>query len=461
MRIRPLSAVLVLVATLAHPGPSEGQAPAAQVPPPPVAADTSDNLYRMADEVAAEVEKLRGWAFKRPVRKQRTTVADARRYFESRIDVILPGPRRSVMEAFLRTAGLIPAGADLRASLASVLEQQVAGYYDPSTGTLHLVDRPGDMPAFMERTVLAHELTHALDDQHVGLDELGRPAAGSTEDADVVRGSLAEGSATALMFQYLVRETMAGRVNAVEAAEYFKKELARTESVAQMPRYFSALFGSYLVGSAFLAKGNLQAVLAQPDNSGVGRSFLAAWKTPPRSSEQVLHPDKYWDAQRADEPVVVEDAAVERWLAAPGREVLHRDTLGELLIALLTEAPGSSRSTAEKLTAADGWTNPGAAGWGGDRFFLLGASADATPASGPKDLRGVWVTAWDSERDREEFAAAIAAASGVPGAAVARWGARVAIVFIGVASDERERLMEKLKEAPLPFTQAGRPWTIQ
>jgi hypothetical protein len=455
-----LPALLLLVAgVLVLPLRGQSQPPPAAASKP--AAQTSasaDALYQMADEVASEVEKLRGWTFKRPVRKERTTVGEAKRYFESRIDVLLPPPRRAVMEAFLRTAGLIPAGAALRASLATVLEQQVAGYYDPLTGTLHLVDRADEMPTFMQRTVLAHELTHALDDQYAGLGDLDRTEPQSTEDADVVKGSLAEGSATALMLQYLVRETMAGRVNAGEAAAYFKKEMARAESLAQMPRYFNALFGSYLVGSAFLAKGNLQAVLTQPDNTAIGQNFLAAWKTPPRSSEQVLHPDKYWDASRADEPVVVDDAAVERWLASPGRQVVHRDTLGELLTALLTEPPGT-RPPAEKLMAADGWTNPGASGWGGDRFFLVASGDDrAAAAAGLKDLRAVWVTAWDTEKDREEFVAALGAGNSVPNAAPARCGTRSAIVFAGFGGEERERLMEKLKGAPLPFTQAGRPW---
>jgi hypothetical protein len=449
MHSRSFSALLILAGGLVLPVQAHRQSAPA------------DPLYRMADAVAADVEKLRGWTFKRPVRKERTTLAEAKRYFEGRIDVLLPPPKRAVMEAFLRTAGLIPAGADLRASLAGVLEQQVAGYYDPAAGTLHLVDRADDMPAFMQRTVLAHELTHALDDQYVGLEDLARPQTSSTEDADVVKGSLAEGSATALMFQYLARETMAGRVNAGEAAEYFKKELARAESLAQMPRYFNALFGSYLVGSAFLARGDLQSVLAQPDNRSVGQNFLAAWKTPPRSSEQVLHPEKYWDPSRADEPVLVDDAAVERWLAAPGRQVLHRDTLGELLTALLTE-PQSNRSAAEKLTAADGWTNQGASGWGGDRFFLLASGSDQAVATADlKDLQGAWVTAWDSEKDCEEFVAALGAGQGMSGASIARAGARVAIVLVGVAAEERERLMEKLKGAPLPFTQAGRPWSPQ
>ncbi len=458
LRWLPASVLLLigsLVPSLHGQGrPSPAQAAAAS------ARAADDSLYKAADEVASDVEKLRGWAFKRPVRKERTTLADAKRYFESRIDVMLPAPKRAVMEAFLQTVGLIPTGTDLRASLATMLEQQVAGYYDATSGALHLVDRADDMPPFMQRTVLAHELTHALDDQYVGLEDLAKPDAQQTEDADIVKGSLAEGSATALMFQYLVRETMAGKVNAMEAAEYFKNELARAESLSQMPRYFNALFGSYLVGSAFLARGDLQAVLTQPDNRAVGQNFLTAWKTPPRSSEQVLHPEKYWDAARPDEPVVADDASVERWLTMPGRQVVHRDTLGELLTALLTEPSGSNRSPAEKLTAAEGWTNAGASGWGGDRFFLIAAGVDkAAAAAGLKGLRGVWVTAWDSERDREEFVTALGAGPGIPASTVVRSGSRVAIVLAGFPAAERAALVDKLKAFPLRFTQSGRPWT--
>ena len=251
---------------------------------------------------------------------------------------------------------------------------------------------------------------------------------------------------------------MAGRVNAGDAAGYFKKEMARAESLSRMPRYFNALFGSYLVGAAFLARGDLQAVLTQPDNSAVGRNLSTAWKAPPRSSEQVLHPDRYWDPSHLDEPVIVDDAVVERWLASSGRQVVHRDTLGELLTALLTE-PGGTRPPAERLASADGWTNQGASGWGGDRFFLLGSGEDrAAAAADLKDLQGVWITAWDTVKDRDEFAGALAAAPTVPGAVVARAGSRIAIVFVGFDEANRLRLLEKLQGAPLVFTQAGRPW---
>jgi hypothetical protein len=419
-------------------------------PPPPGTPD--DALYRLANEVTSDVEKLRGWTFKRPVNRARATTAQARRFLEQQIDAALPGPRRAIVEAFLRTTGLIPATCDLRSSLTSVLEQQVAGYYDPATATLYLVERDGGMPAFMQRTILAHELTHALDDQyaHIGAATIPDPAA--SEDAGIVKEALMEGSATALMFQYLVQQTAAGKVNAVEAAGYLGKEMERAKSLEQAPRYFGAMFGSYMVGAAFLARGDMQALFTQPDNRAVGDSFLAAWKTPPRSSEQLLHPAKYWEARQADEPVIVDDDAVARWLARSGREIVHRNTLGELLTALLTDAHAGTAP--EKLTSADGWTNAAAAGWGGDRFFLLAPTGwPATPGA----VQGVWVTAWDTASDRDEFVTAIRASGTIPRASVAAAGSRAAVVFIGLDDSERIRLDETMGAA-LRFTQAGRPW---
>jgi hypothetical protein len=413
-------------------------------------------LYKLADEVTSDVEKLRGWTFKRPVSRARTSTAQARRFLERQVDASLPPARRTIVEAFLRTAGLIPETCDLRNSLTSVLEQQVAGYYDPATATLYLVEREGGMPAFMQRTILAHELTHALDDQYARIGAATIPDPSASEDADVVKGALMEGSATALMFQYLVQQTAAGKVNAVEAAGYFGKEMERAKSLEQAPRYFGALFGSYMVGAAFLARGNLQTLFTQPDNRAVGESFLAAWKTPPRSSEQMLHPAKYWEPGQADEPVMVDEEAVARWLARDGRGIVHRNTLGELLTALLTDTRAGAAP--EKLTSADGWTNAGASGWGGDRFFLLAPTGWPGGSTAPGGVQGVWVTAWDTPPDRDEFVAAIRASGTIPRASVTTAGSRAAVVFIGFDEGERARLGETTGAA-LRFTQAGRPWS--
>jgi hypothetical protein len=106
-----------------------------------------------------------------------------------------------------------------------------------------------------------------------------------------------------------------------------------------------------------------------------------------------------------------------------------------------------------------GWTNAGATGWGGDRFYLLadGESADAA-ARDLRNVKGVWVTAWDSERDRDEFIRALAAGQQAAGAAVVPSGARLAVMFVNFEEPERAALAKQLAAAPPKMTRAGKPW---
>ncbi|RPJ70771.1 MAG: hypothetical protein EHM24_14515 [Acidobacteria bacterium] len=346
---------------------------------------------------------------------------------------------------FLTTAGFLPPGQDFSKTVLSLLEQQVAGYYEPETETLHIVERQGSMPAFIERMVLAHELTHALDDQYGDLRSLtGRTD--RTEDMDLVVTSLAEGSATALMLQHMVREQAAGRVDAGQLMQYVAQEMERAKVFEQLPRYFSAMFGSYIVGAAFLAGGDVGAVLTMPDNRLIGERFLTARRMLPASSEQLLHPEKYWNAGKKDAPVIVDDAAVEKWLGGPGRWVVHRDTIGELLTAVLTQPRDAAPGLAQ-LQAVAAWTNGGASGWGGDRFFLLaGGSTAAEAQRSLKDPKGVWVTTWDTRADRDEFGVALVKGSPPAGYSLAPVGDTGAIVFVGFDKTERDSLLARLPD---------------
>jgi hypothetical protein len=138
---------------------------------------------------------------------------------------------------------------------------------------------------------------------------------------------------------------------------------------------------------------------------------------------------------------------VERWLAAPGRWVVHRDTIGELLTSVLTR-PRDSKVSIEQLQTLAAWTNPAAAGWDGDRFFLLASGADAPEARRTlAGARGVWVTTWDSATDRDEFVAALAAGAVPAGTVAVPFGGTHAAVFFGVAATEREALAATLPKA--------------
>ena len=95
----------------------------------------------------------------------------------------------------------------------------------------------------------------------------------------------------------------------------------------------------------------------------------------------------------------IDDEAAAKWLAQPGRWVLRKDTIGELLVAILT-TPRDKAPSLASLQSADAWTTPVARGWGGDRFFLLGSGSSALDAARAlKELKGVWITVWDTPVD--------------------------------------------------------------
>src|SRR5512139_755953 len=129
-----------------------------------------------------------------------------------------------------------------------------------------------------------------------------------------------------------------------------------------------------------------------------------------------------------------------------------------MLIAILT-TPKDQRRDLAGMEIANAWTNPGATGWGGDRFYLLASGASAAEAGRTlKGLKGVWITCWDTPQDRDEFLEALDP-GGAAGHTTAPLGTMGAIVFFAVDEAERQALMKRLREAPLPATRDGKTWS--
>ncbi|MFO8015338.1 MAG: hypothetical protein R6X20_18810 [Phycisphaerae bacterium] len=423
----------------------------------PVTAAEDPALVRMAREVAKEVEALRGWTFKTPVAHKFASPRDVRAYLDREVAEQCPPEKIGRLQASLRLVGLLPPDCELKRTMLDLLQEQVGGYYDLDTEALYLVDRGQPMPPLVQRVVLAHELTHALDDQYVDLDAFLEPLLGKSEDQDLAAMSVVEGSATALMTRYMARAALSGRVDAGQLQSYTQREMQRSRKLLDAPRYFTAVLGAYVCGMEFLARGNLMAVLAGKGTS-IGDNLLAATKDPPQSMEQILHPKKYWNEAARDVPVVLDDAAVTRVLQGGGRWVVHEDTVGELLIAILTNPPGVRRSLLGMNTAS-AWTNRGAAGWGGDRFYLLAAGPDAETAGRDlKDLRGVWVTLWDTPGDRNEFIETYARGRRGSEHVLVTFGNLGAVVCFGFGEADAAALVKRLGESPLAMTRGGKPW---
>ena len=439
------------------PGASGRPTGAPQNPTIAVSPLTPEQLVTLADDVSKEVEALRGWTFKQPIKKELTTVAQMRQYLEREADKSVPPGKMVLVQAFLRTIGLIPPTTDLKATWMKLLESQVGGFYVPETKTMHLVAR-ADLPPFVERIMLAHELTHALDDQYVDLEAITKTRENATEDLDLTSQSVVEGSATALMMQYAARAMMAGQIDQGALRQYAQQEAERSKLFLAAPRYFSATLGSYICGTQFLARGQLLALMLAPDDKAIGDALLAARKDPPQSTEQILHPEKYWTPAGRDDPVVIDDRAAAKWLEQPRRWIIHADTVGEMLTAILTSPPGLAGGVMA-LQSSDAWTNAAAAGWGGDRFYLLASGETANAArTGLTDLAGVWVTAWDTPKDRDEFLAALPKGTPAPDGVADSAGNSVAVVYFGLDDRARAALTARLRQTPLPMTKDGKPW---
>src|SRR3954452_763200 len=164
--------------------------------PKPAAAQLPSQAH--IQRIEREVERIRGLRFKRPIRPKVVTPAVARGDALGDLDETYPAATRRADEELLTLLGLIPAGTDVRKLLEAISGEQVAGYYDPRKKTLRIVSGNGvDSPALVDVT-LAHELTHALEDQRFGLKE---PKAGTDDEASA-RTALLEGTAVTVQSKY-------------------------------------------------------------------------------------------------------------------------------------------------------------------------------------------------------------------------------------------------------------------
>lgn len=276
----------------------------------------------------------------------------------------------------LAALGLVPEGTRIVPLLVQGSTVGIAGLYDPETDELLLIGRDdGELGSF-EEYVAAHEFVHALQDQRLGLDQLFAERLIAQGDADLAVSALIEGDATLVEQAYLEdhAELLLGLVGAT--IDVVRGGLALEGAP---PVYAHAGLFPYQQGAVF--------VRALRDAGG-WEAVNDAYADPPASTEQVLHPEKYFDR---DEPTALELPAA----GALGTdwETVYEDTLGELQTAVLL----AGQRDAADFGPLPAGARDAAAGWDGDRFALWSAGDDEVL---------VWRSVWD---DRAEAAAFVEA----------------------------------------------------
>jgi hypothetical protein len=321
------------------------------------------------EAIARRVERVRQLRFDHLPRVRHVSGAQARAYGLRELDRETKPREVAAEERLLKLLELLPPRASLRELVGKTLSSEVGGFYDPRSGTLSVVGQGGS--GLLAEITLAHELTHALEDQRFGLNVT--PGQGFRRDRSAAESALHEGSATIVMVDYAVQK-QAGTANvpaSVRAQALKALDQAAVPASSGLPRYVrEGLVFPYAAGARLINR-----LQGEGGWAAVDRAF---GEDAPVSTEQFMHPAKYGARER---PVRI------RVGAPPGTRLVEQGDFGEFdTEQLLRAANGRQRSAAA------------AAGWGGGGFALWrrGARYGVT-------LR--WT--WDSARDAREFAEAL------------------------------------------------------
>lgn len=393
-----LGAVAVASAQPAAPEPAP--APASASTPAPAAAPAAGQRAALAqllartDAVAREVSKLRGLRLLRPIPNEVVDRDELRRRLLAMAAEDKTKAQTAAEGLALARWGMIPLSTDYEALVIELLTEQIAGYYDPDTKKLTISQSAGDDPAWAE-LVLAHEIQHGLQDQAFDLQKFEQ-LPDHEADAAAARRALVEGDGIALMLEVLLsRGGMPvpwSNPQVTEAIQKSMLEQSGGERIDHAPLAIrEAMLFPYRAGLSFVA-----ALRRRQPWSAVD----AAFARPPKSTEQILHPERY---VADDAPIPVAFGAV---ASLRGYAVAHDTVWGELGFQLFLRSHGIDEATAAEA----------AAGWGGDRAIVLVREADrrANKAVGLARIE------WDTEADaiEAEEAAVKAIDASTPGAVV-------------------------------------------
>lgn len=330
----------------------------------------------LAEQAMKDAMRIRGLEKLSDVPCQVQSRSEVEAYVRRLIEDELTPERIDAEERIYRILGTIPLDYDYKEGLISLYASQVGGYYDQKKDFYVMADW---IPEQGQLTVTVHELVHALQDQHFQLDTFLDPDTFDTDEL-LARSALIEGDATAVMADYLRgRRGMKPLAEDPRVSPFFIQTLLATalgENNAP-PALQNTLIFPYASGLQFV-----HFMLRQGGYPRINAIFSRL----PRSTEEILHPEKYTLEEPDFRTISPDDFDAD--LREKVENAVEDDRLGEFFIS---STLGAHLGPHEASRASSGWA--------GDRVFLLNRKG--------RFGQLLWLSYWDSIEDAREFIQAL------------------------------------------------------
>jgi hypothetical protein len=339
----------------------------------------ASELLKTADEMIQTVARIRGLEPKGPILRGVKSREEISRFLNELVQKEYVQSELQKEGKILQKLGLIPASMDFKEFLLKLLGEQAEGFYDPGTKTLYIASWA---PSDEQKPVMAHEITHALQDQYFDIGKtMKEDRALGNDDRALAHEAVREGDGMAVMLNYLLEPAQKNFAQLPDLITVMRAQMSVSQSrnavFESAPQYIQEnLLFSYGYGAAFLQK-----IWARDPS---WKSIDKLYQDPPSSTEQILHPEKYF---AHDNPKPVQEENIAAKLGNNWR-VSYKNVLGEFSLGLLMNLRFTETRARRVVN-----------GWGGDEVLLL------ENAQG-KDA--VYVnTIWDSAGEADVFFAAM------------------------------------------------------
>ena len=337
----------------------------------------SKSLEELARQAQSRVEKMRKQALRKPLKMGVKSKPQITAFIRKRMNDEY-GPAKIKAEGdLLRLQGLLPMGTDYSALISGLLTEQVAGFYDHTRQELHIADW---LPSIIQGPVMAHEIFHAIQDQEWDAGKLINSKL-YTHDEVLAHAALLEGDATVVMFNYQQADgsgadisLSAITVQMIAASLPMQMSSPQYPTMAAAPPYMKqSLIFPYQQGFLFVAALR---------NAGMSWDRMRdVYRDPPASTEQILHPKKYYPKRdlpsKVQLPTPLFPGFKRTWSGVAGE--FHAR---QLLLSALPIGEAVS----------------GAEGWDGDETIVS--------TKGDKQV-ALTLSTWDSTDDASDFAEAL------------------------------------------------------